>query len=142
MDLTQIIYNERRETIQCIISCWFLTKLTDAFVTYWKETLHYFIYSVSTDLYFTNKNILYFLKLYSNNYSCVKKIFQHHIDELSESTTIYTMDSNTYNIIHEIIHIFDYNLHDDKITLLNEILIEIATNFIVKTKFLFMSGSL
>lgn len=132
MDITQIIYNERRQSIRRIISYWFLNKLTGTFINYWKKTIHYFIYSVITNIYINNQYIIDFLKVYSNDYNLVKNLIQDNIDEFNESTTIYNMDSQTYVLIQEIINMFDYKIYNDKQILINEILIEIATNFIVK----------
>jgi hypothetical protein len=132
MELTQIIYNERRQTVRRIISYWFLNKLTDKFITYWKSTINYFIYSVTTDIYSTNQNIIEVLKQYSNDYNLVKNLIQEYIDEFNESTTIYNMDNTTYNIIQEIVNMFNYEIYHDKTILIGEILIELASNFIVK----------
>lgn len=132
MEITQIIYNERRQSIRRIISYWFLNKLTDTFINYWKETIHYFIYSVITNIFIKNQNIIDFLKAYSNDYNLVKNVIQENIDEFNESTTIYNMDNQTYLLIQEIINMFDYKIYHDKHILVTEILIELATNFIVK----------
>lgn len=132
MEITQIIYNERRQSIRRIISYWFLNKLTDSFINYWKETIHYFIYSVITNIFIKNQNIIDFLKAYSNDYNLVKNVIQENIDEFNESTTIYNMDNQTYLLIQEIINMFDYKIYHDKHILVTEILIELATNFIVK----------
>lgn len=132
MEITQIIYNERRQSIRRIISYWYLNKLTDTFINYWKETIHYFIYSVITNIFIKNQNIIDFLKAYSNDYNLVKNVIQENIDEFNESTTIYNMDNQTYLLIQEIINMFDYKIYHDKHILVTEILIELATNFIVK----------